>query len=164
MKIRLREIVPWNANLPVSTGKEENLFYFFDSILDDFFNTHPAQLARVRATNENSGFVPCVGFKENDTQFVYTFDVPGVEKKNDIELTVSESELVLKGSRVNKLENKEGERTYSETSYGSFERRVNINSPVDVDSVEAKLSAGQLVVTLKKKIDEASGPKRIKIS
>lgn len=90
-----------------------------------------------------------------DEQNVYIqMDTPGVTEK-DIDLTVHEGDLIIRGER--KCERQEG--GYDTRSYGRFEQRVSLPSAVDADKVEAKLANGVLAVTFPK--SEAAKPRKI---
>ncbi|MDZ7838467.1 MAG: Hsp20/alpha crystallin family protein [Actinomycetota bacterium] len=83
-------------------------------------------------------------------------------KMEDIEVSVDEGQLVVKGER--KLEKKEEEKDYIrvERSYGSFYRSFNIGVPVKEDQIKASYKDGVLAIVLPKA--EAKKPKKIAIS
>jgi HSP20 family protein len=90
-----------------------------------------------------------------DEHYVFVeVDTPGMTEK-DVELSVDQNELVIKGER--KCERQEG--GYDTRCYGQFEQRINLPSPVEADKTEARIANGVLKITFAK--SEASKPRRI---
>ncbi|GAB7021777.1 Hsp20/alpha crystallin family protein [Salidesulfovibrio brasiliensis] len=93
----------------------------------------------------------------NDEENVYVrAEIPGVSL-DEIELTLTDKTLVIKGERK-KLA---GKFLRQERPTGVFHRVIGLNVPVDRDKVAASMKDGILTVTLPK--SEASRPKRIRI-
>lgn len=93
----------------------------------------------------------------NDEENVYVrAELPGV-KMDEIELTLTDKTLVIKGERP-KLN---GKYLRQERPSGVFHRVIGLNVPVDRDKVTASMKDGILKVTLPK--SEAIRPKRIQI-
>ena len=124
----------------------------FDSVLDDF--TVP------RAYGKDSQWLPKIDITENETGFEVRAEVPGIDKK-DIDITLSEGLLTIKGEK--KVENEEKNETYHrrESSYGSFSRSFQLSSEVENDGIEANYKDGVLRITLPKR--EAAAPKKIEV-
>ncbi|MCG9479949.1 MAG: Hsp20/alpha crystallin family protein [Actinomycetia bacterium] len=110
---------------------------------------------------QSAVWAPEVDIKETEKEVTITADLPGM-KMEDIEVSVDEGQLVVKGER--KLEKKEEEKDYIrvERSYGSFYRSFNIGVPVKEDQIKASYKDGVLEVVLPKA--EAKKPKKIAIS
>lgn len=99
---------------------------------------------------ERSGLVsPRVDIKETDEKIVVTAELPGMEEK-DVELLWNDNVLTIKGEKKAEREEKDEGYTYSERSYGSFERRIPIDSEVESDKLDATFKNGILTVTLPK--------------
>lgn len=81
-----------------------------------------------------------------DEQNVYVeMDTPGVTEK-DLDLSFHQGDLIIRGERKCQRQ-QDGCDT---RSYGRFEQRVSLPTPVDSDRVEAKLASGVLWVSLPK--------------
>jgi HSP20 family protein len=91
---------------------------------------------------------------EDEHNVYVEMDAPGV-KESDVELTVHQGDLVIKGER--KCERQHG--GYDNRSYGRFAQRITLPSAVDAGKVEAKLANGVLSMTFPK--SEAAKPRRI---
>lgn len=74
-------------------------------------------------------------------------ELPGVDAK-DLELSVTETELVIKGERRSEKDEKEKDYTYREISYGSFERRFLLPEGVKTEELKAKFNNGLLEITV----------------
>ena len=102
------------------------------------------------ATNGASVWSPHVDVTEGEQEFVVKADLPGVATK-DIDVSVTDGVLVLKGERCEeKREEKKGYQRY-ERFTGSFYREIPIPSSVDADSISAQSSQGVVTVRLPKK-------------
>lgn len=94
-----------------------------------------------------------------DNEVVITAAVPGI-KPEDIDITLEEDALTIKGKFPARLENV----TYvlQECPAGwSFSRTLFLNIPVQADKAEARFENGVLTITLPKA--EAAKPKSIKV-
>ena len=132
--------------IPATTGGPANrLSSLFDIFFNDEFFTLP--------TAPEWSALPLALWEDEHNVYV-NVDAPGVTDK-DIEVSVHGGELVVKGER--KCERKEG--GYDTRSYGRFEQRVTLPTPVDADKVEAKLANGVLSITLPK--SEEAKPRKI---
>lgn len=74
-------------------------------------------------------------------------DLPGVDPK-DVEVSVVDDTLVIRGERKTAQELKEKEYQYRETAYGRFERRLGLPKGVDRDKVSASYKNGVLEVSI----------------
>lgn len=93
--------------------------------------------------------VPLLDISETEEEISVTVDLPGIDEK-DIEVSLSNKMLLIKGER--KIENEDKQKTYHliERSYGSFIRTVAIPFEVDPDKVNATFKKGVLRVILPK--------------
>lgn len=109
----------------------------------------------------SSVWAPEVDIKETDKDISIKADLPGM-KMEDIDVSVDENQLIIKGER--KHEKKEEEKDYIrvERSYGSFYRSFNIGVPVKEDKIRASYKDGVLEIVVPKA--EAKKPKKITVS
>ncbi|HVC46196.1 MAG TPA: Hsp20/alpha crystallin family protein [Terracidiphilus sp.] len=108
-----------------------------------------------------ASFVPAVDIYEDDSKVVLKLEVPGMEEK-DLDVSVENHTLTVKGER--KFENEEKEENFHriERRYGSFYRAFTLPTTVDTDGVSANYNAGVLKLELKKKPE--AQPKQIKVN
>jgi len=108
-----------------------------------------------------AAWAPEVDIKETDTEIQVKADLPGM-KLEDIDVSIDEDRLIIKGER--KIEKEEKEKNYVrvERNYGSFYRSFDIGVSVKADEIKASYKDGVLEITLPK--TEAKKPKKIEIS
>ena len=87
-------------------------------------------------------------------------EVPGI-KQEDINISLEDNTLTVKGERKNELEVSEEGCNRFERSYGTFQRSVGLPPTVDTERVKATYKDGVLEVQLPKK--EEARPKAIKV-
>ena len=106
-------------------------------------------------------WVPAIDIRETEDSYLIEADVPGL-KKDDIELTVEDNVLTLKGERNHESEEKKEGYRRMERRYGSFRRSFELPAGVDTGKVKADFKDGVLSVTLPK--PEEVKPKQIEVN
>jgi len=101
---------------------------------------------------------PAVEVIETENEFVFEFEVPGIEQKH-LEISVEDGILKVDGERVQ--ENNEDRHLRSERSYGKFSRSFRLPETADFEKIGANLTAGILRVVISRK--EETKPKRIEV-
>jgi HSP20 family protein len=86
--------------------------------------------------------------------------LPGV-KPEEVDITINDDVLTIKGEHQEEQENKEDDYLYRERYYGAFSRSVTIPVKVKSEKAEATFEDGVLTLTIPK-ADEIK-PKRIKV-
>ena len=109
-----------------------------------------------------SRWTPAVDVREDAERFVIDADVPGVEP-GDIELTMENGVLTIKGERKLETED-EGGNGYRrvERVHGGFYRRFTLPDTADAEAISANGRHGVLEVVIPKRA--AVQPKRIAVS
>lgn len=138
---------PWDSGL---------LHRSIDDLLEDFFGgtTAVARQANVLA--------PRFEVSETDENIVIEAELPGMDEK-EIELTLQDNVLTLKGEKKREEETKKKNCYISERSYGHFQRSLQLGSNVDADQVNAAFKKGVLTVTIPKLEPEKSKARTIDI-
>jgi HSP20 family protein len=105
-------------------------------------------------------WVPAINILEREDAIVIQADLPGL-KAEDVEVTVEEGILSIRGER--KLEEVNEGETYHrvERLYGSFERTFTLPNSVDTSKIDARFKNGEMLLTLPKR--EESKPRSVKI-
>ncbi len=94
-------------------------------------------------------WIPPVDVYEKPDKYIVKAEMPGVREK-DLDISVSEDVLTLKGERRYESDEEEKDLYRRERAYGDFKRNVNLPSDVDEDKVEATLKDGVLEIVLPK--------------
>lgn len=99
--------------------------------------------------------------ENNDKQLVAEVHAPGFDK-DDIQVTVHNGLLEIRGEKHDKTEEGKGKRNYMmRESHASFYRSIALPKAVDGDNVKASFEDGVLKVTVPMK--ELPEPKRVAI-
>ncbi len=106
------------------------------------------------------GYAPAMEAFEKDGRFIVRADLPGVDP-NEVEVSLLDNTLTVKGERKRSKDVNEKDYRYSETVYGSFERRFSLPAGVDADKITAKFEHGVIEVSVP--LPESSTVKRIPI-
>lgn len=86
---------------------------------------------------------------ETDKTIVIRSTIAGV-KPDDLDITIDNDMLTIRGQRKEENEEKGREYLYRECYWGSFSRSVILPVEVDEKKIDATLEAGVLTITLKK--------------
>lgn len=129
-----------------------------DRMFEDFFSPFPAQLGR--AGEELTYFSPPTDIEETDSNYLITFDLPGITKK-DIRIECRDNQLIVSGERKEERERKEGNQLSKERFYGTFQRSFSLPANANADKIEANYNNGVLQVLIPK--TEAAKAKQIEI-
>jgi HSP20 family protein len=94
-------------------------------------------------------WAPALDVSETKDAVVVKVEVPGADPK-DIQVSLQDEVLTLKGEKKQEKEEKDEHYYRSERSYGAFVRAVRLPAPVDGSKVTASFKQGVLTVTLPK--------------
>lgn len=103
---------------------------------------------------------PAVDAYETDTEIVVKAELPEVDAE-DVDITVTDDALVIKGERKFSEEVEEDNYYRLERRYGTFQRSIPIPAAIRRDEIAAAYRNGVLEITLPK--SEATKPKQIKV-
>jgi HSP20 family protein len=147
-----------------------DLIRWSDTLADPFpeFETLQDEINRLFDTTrwpESRGlydraYSPPVDVMETADAYGVVCDLPGMDIK-DIDLSVAENVLTLKGEKRRQEKKPEASVYMEELASGRFQRTLSFPLAVDADKVEAVLKDGVLTVTLPKK--EEVKPKQVTV-
>ena len=95
------------------------------------------------------GKMPKVDVIERDDEVVVKAELPGVDKK-DLDVSVTENSVTIKGSTSHEKKEEKGEYYRCEISRGAYARTVGLPAYVDDDKDKASFKDGVLELTLPK--------------
>lgn len=140
----MKSLTRWD---PFRTMKQRDPFdelrsmqHEMDRLFDRFFG---AEVAKERSVP----WMPSVESFTKDNQLVFKAELPGVDPK-DLDVSITDRELVIKGERKAEKSGKEENYLYREINYGSFERHFELPEGVKTENLKAKFSNGILEVTV----------------
>jgi HSP20 family protein len=92
-------------------------------------------------------YVPQIASYVDGTHLCIRADLPGVDPK-EVELTVKDNQLTLKGERKAEQEQQNGNRLSQEVHYGSFARTFTLPEGVAAEELQARYHNGVLEITV----------------
>lgn len=149
---------PWSrrdlADAPFASLQHE-----MDRIFGEFsrsFGNLPAPMVKADA------WTPRTDVHETKDQYEVTVELPGVSEK-DIECTMSDGVLTIKGEKKSEKEQKDKNTYLRECSYGSFYRAFQMPKDMVADKISAAFANGVLTVKLPRQAAGGAGEKKIPI-
>jgi len=112
------------------------------------------------AVETPAAWAPALDMHESEDQITVDVELPGMEAK-DIEISLDDDILHIKGERKFASEVKEENYHRMERAYGRFERNIPLPRKVDEEKVTASVKDGVLNIVLPKAVEAA--PKQIPI-
>jgi len=108
-------------------------------------------------------WTPSCNVSETPEEYRIDAELPGV-KKEDVELSVENRVLTLRGERREKKEEKDKKFHRVESTYGSFMRSFTLPDDADGDKVAADYKDGLLSVRVPRTAPKESNARTIKIN
>jgi HSP20 family protein len=139
------ELKPFKPLRELTSLREE-----MDNMWNRFFGEWPSRF--------QTEWAPSLDVSETKDNVVVRAEVSGMDPK-DIEISLVNDVLTIKGKKEQEKENKEENYHTIERSYGSFSRSVRLPREVKRDKIKAGYKNGILKITLPK----SEGAKEIKI-
>lgn len=116
-------------------------YYDMPRNLDSFFD----ELWRPSSLSQRRIAYPPVNISEGTEVVIVTSEIPGMDK-DDVELTLNEKSLIIRGNKKSEV----GNYYRQERPTGNFQRIINLNVPVQADAVSASMKDGVLRIVLPK--------------
>lgn len=135
-------------------------FSSLEEIREQMNRVFDTSLRRVGPRGFEEGFVPALDVVEEKDKFLVRCDLPGL-RKEDVNVTLQDNYLTIKGEKKHEVETKEAKFFYRERLHGSFVRTVELPLNVDAKKIEAHFRDGVLHVSLPK--TEEAKPKQIDV-
>ena len=133
-----------------------------DRLFDEFPARWPAIHLPTRFNNSMEMPMPAVEMTVKPESYRIAVEVPGIAP-DSIDLQIDGDALVLKGEKHSEREEKEEDYTFSERSYGTFERRIALPADAIKDNVEAKAKNGVLKISIPREARPDQSTRKIEI-
>jgi HSP20 family protein len=106
-------------------------------------------------------WTPSIDVSEDDGKMLIEAEMPGIAPE-DVELTVDDGILTLKGKKSLKKDGEKRGWLMTERASGSFMRSFALPSSTEIDGIQASYDKGVLLVEIPKKPPKV--PKQIKVN
>ena len=146
-----------NKNRPVFQSLHDEI----DRVFDDFRETFSG-FGDQTELSKTSLLTPKIDVSESENTVDISAELPGV-KEEDIDVTVTDNILTIKGQKSAEREEKEKDYHLVERSQGSFMRSIPLGFSVDDSKVEANISDGVLKISITKPAEVKEKTKKIAI-
>jgi HSP20 family protein len=155
-----RELSTSKRRTPDFTEQLIEPFTQLRSEVDRLFDSFPLRIpsfgfGRVAA-------VPAIDMTETSKAYKVTAELPGMDPDR-VEVTFDDGLLRISGEKQEQREENERGYRFSERTFGSFERLVQLPAAAQADKIKAKYKNGVLTVTVPKNQKTAAKAKRISI-
>jgi HSP20 family protein len=163
--MNLKSVIPWKKEeRSLARGHRDGepfaqLQRRMNSLFEDFFGRSSSDLWGESARE----FLARMDVSETSKEVRITAELPGLDEK-DVEVTVTNNMLTIKGEKKVEKEEEEGDYYYSERSYGYFDRTIALPQGIDAENAKAKLKKGVLKVTIPKKPEAQSWRRKIELT
>jgi HSP20 family protein len=135
--------------------------------IDSLFNSlTPNALANWQrgalGNDKKLDWTPSADISETEKEYIIRTELPAV-KKEDIQVTLHDGMITIKGERKQQKEEKNEKFHRTESFYGNFERRFSLPDNVNADSVRCESKDGVLTVYIPKKESRKQETKQITV-
>lgn len=163
----LRDLVPFNrksnsparrSNYEIRPSLSRGMDSFFEDAFKDWLDLKTSIMPEL-FSGENE-FSPQIDIQDHKNKCVIKAELPGVDG-NDIDISVENGMLMLKGEKKSEKETNEKGWNRYECSYGSFYRSIPLPENVDEDQIDASFKNGVLKLAIPK--TQTSEAKRIQV-
>ena len=93
-------------------------------------------------------FAPSTDIYRRNGDVVVRIELPGIDPKKDVSVTLENDEMIVRGERTHETEVKEDDYVRMESWYGSFERHLAVPEGLDENAVKADYHDGFLTITV----------------
>ncbi|MCT8997578.1 Hsp20/alpha crystallin family protein [Chelativorans intermedius] len=165
--MQIRDLIPWGrerSSLSQRQAEADNpllsLQRDINRVFEDFWNRFERSYAGA------NGFLtaanPRTDISETEKEVEVSVELPGMDEK-DIEVSLTDDVLTIRGEKKNEREEKKKGYYLSERSYGSFYRSIPLPAGVDPEKADARFKSGVLTITLPKTPEAQQKVRRIEV-
>ncbi len=166
----IRDILPFNSRgtgLSVNDNTDERgrspflaLHREIEDVFDRFwerFNLPPTGGRSLAGLSS-----PAVDIAETEKGLEISAELPGLDR-DDIEISVTDDSLILRGEKKNEYEDTSDGRYYSERTYGAFYRTIPLPAGFDSEQAEANFRNGVVTVFLPASAEKQKNVRKIDV-
>jgi HSP20 family protein len=155
------KLIPWRKHsVQRETRRDEDPFDLLHREVNKLFDTYCRGVGRLdRHPDMSAGFE----LSEAEDEVQVKVELPGMDEK-DIQITLDEDMLTIRGERKEQKETKKRNYHVSELRYGGYSRTVPLPAEVDAGKAKARFKRGVLTLNLPKTEKAKAARKHIPVS
>lgn len=163
-----KDLIPWNwGKREVAVRRDEEnpmlaLQRDINRAFDNFWRGFNLPMFPDAFGTSLDSSMPRIEVSETDKEVEILAELPGMTE-NDIDVSVTEDMLKIRGEKKLDKEEKKKDFYITERSYGSFQRMIPLPGGLDLNNVKAAFKNGVLNITLPKTEEAQSKVKRISV-
>ena len=152
--VSMRSLMPWSGHRAMRHGKHGDVHPLdvlsrdMERLFEDYWRGFELPMFG-RFERSLGTMMPKMDMMEDESEYRMVVELPGMDEK-DIEVSLSDDVLTIKGEKKVEKEDEEKAYFYKERAYGSFHRSIPLDVDVLTDKVEARFDKGVLTVVLPK--------------
>lgn len=158
----MNSLIPWRRNRNIALRRSDegspllSLQREMNRMFDDFFGD--MSLGRFGGGE----FMPRVNVSEDEKEITVEAELPGMSEK-DIDVRLEGNLLTLSGEKKQEHEEKKKGYHYTERSFGSFTRTIELPGEADPEKVQAAFKDGVLKIQVPRPDGAKSTAKKIDV-
>lgn len=155
---------PFKKSTVLGNRPENDLFYSLQTDVNRLFNSFFSEfVGSDELSSTRPIWAPRVDIKETAQSYIITADLPGA-KKEDINISVHDNILTIKGERKSETQKNVEKQHINERFYGVFERSFTLPQKyIDLEKVSAEMQNGELKITITKVPESQKEIRKIEI-
>jgi HSP20 family protein len=166
MTMQIKDLIPWNRRGSEVARQDEGVHPILglQREMNRMFDTFWGRFDRPFGMLDPAfgGGMPRADVVETDKAVEVSVELPGMDEK-DIDVSLSDDVLTIKGEKKAEREEKKEGCVLSERSFGSVYRTIPLPAGVDSAKAKAEFKKGVLNVTLPKRPEARAKAKKIKV-
>lgn len=150
-----------NASQQLSNDSDTQYKQFHDQVANFFNNNGLFTVPYTKYKINLSTQYPKMNVFENDTTYVFKFELAGIDKK-DIKISISNQNiLTIQGSKKELTNEERQDMIRQEQYYGSFSRTISLPDDIDSNKIKVSYNNGILKVVIDKDIKKIKNGTRV---
>ncbi len=138
------------SSLALTLATTLNATSFFTTDLDNHVKSFNDEIAMFFNNDAIFKSYPKMNAFENEKQYIFKFELAGIEKK-DIKVSISNQNiLAISGKKKSLTKEEQKDMIRQEHFYGSFSRNISLPDDIDRDNIKVTYKDGVLSVTINK--------------
>ena len=107
---------------------------------------------------------PTIDMRRQNGDLLVTVELAGIDPERDLDITIEDDVLLIKGQKNEETESKDEDRFIRERRYGAFERRIALPDGIEPNDVKASYENGVLTVKVPVPTPAQPEPHRVQIT